>query len=357
MRYSLKTIAYIVGRRYLKNFFFIKERIGLKKTIYQSYKLLKTKTLGLPQDIAIESAGYCNLKCPMCIQAKSMAGIQRKSKTLSLENFKKVVDDIKGFAVNISLYHAGEPLLNKSIGRFIDYANRQGILTYINTNGVLLSKPEIRSTLIESGLFRMHISFDGATKKTYESYRIGANFEAVKESVRALIRERGDRKTPIVGLQTLATTRTLPEFDAYVEMARDLGVDYAFAATKYVDQYRRNPSPEDLEDLIVGGKFSRYEKIENDRLVIKKPDYPTCPYLNRLYILSDGTVVHCCYDYEAEYTFGNAFESGVRALWNSRPYRDWRNNLAKPMKLLLCKDSCTASVTGGWVNLYTANHC
>lgn len=346
------TIKYIITNRYLKNFFLIKERLGLVKTFILSYKVLKTILLKLPRDISVETASFCNLKCPMCIQSDSMKNIHRQSKVLKLDDFKKFVDDIKGFAYSISLYYAGEPLLNKNLFDMIAYANDSGLLTYINTNGVLLKNPEIRKKLLQSGLFKVHISFDGATQETYESYRVGADFYSVKDSIKKFIAERGEAALPIIGLQTIATTKTIPEFNDYIEMAKGMGADYAFSASKYVDQYKHDPYPEDLEDLLIGGEYSRYERLEKGRLIKKPCDSKQCPYLYNIYILTDGTIVHCCYDYDGEYTFGNAFQKNLKELWFDKKYLTWRKNEAGPMHLPLCHRSCTASHSVGWRFLY-----
>lgn len=342
-----------VLRRYLKNLIIILKRVGFLHAVILSYRVLKTRLLGYPRDISVEPAGFCNLNCPMCIQAKSRTDLGREKKILSFEDFKKLVDDIKGFAVSISLFYAGEPLLNKELPKMINYANKHKILTYINTNGVLLTDPKLRSELLRSGLFRLHISFDGASSEVYEKHRVGAKFSEVKEAIRSLVKERGSTKTPIIAMQTIIDKTTLPQIEDYKKLARELGVDKAFLTTMHVDQYREKASKELLNDLIVGGKYSRYERIENGRAVPKK-DYRTCPVLNSLYILTDGTVVHCCYDYEGEYTFGNAFKTDIKKIWKRPDYVRWRKEEAGPMKLPLC-DSCTITAAGSWITVYEAN--
>ena len=352
MLLKLKKIASFLIKRYLRNFIIILKRVGLRRTLILSYRILKTKVLKYPSDISIEAAGFCNLSCPMCIQAKSMTDIEREKKVLSFENFKKVIDDIKGFAFHISLYYAGEPLLNKNLFKMIDYATKYDILTYINTNGVLLENPKIRFGLLNSGLFRLHVSFDGATPEVYEKYRVGADFQKIKEGIRSLVKERGSAKTPIIAMQMIATKTTLPQIDKYAALAKELGVDKAFLATMYLDQYRQNAPKELLDDVIIGGKYSRYEKLVNGRAIPKR-DYSTCPTLNSVYILADGSLLHCCYDYEGEYMFGNVFETDLKKLWKDPKYIKWRNEEAKFLKLPIC-NSCTATISSNsyWIPVY-----
>jgi radical SAM protein with 4Fe4S-binding SPASM domain len=324
---------------------------GLRRTLHLSYKVAKTRLQNLPNDISIEAAGFCNFKCPMCIQGRSISDLDRNAKLLSFDNYKKVIDEIQDFAVQISLYYAGEPTLNRNLPKMIEYAAKKNILTYINTNGALLDKKEFRLALIESGLHRLHFSFDGATKATYEKYRVGGTFEKVLENIRNFVSERGNQKTPLVAMQTIVTNTTIPEFEAYQKLARELGIEKAFGTTYHIDQRRKPPSQEELADVPISGPLSRYREIDQHGYAVKKePLSPDCPWLDSIYILSDGTVIHCCYDEEAEHAFGNVFQNGFRKTWFEPGYVKWRKEEAKPMKLDLCR-SCTAT-SASWIPFF-----
>ena len=58
----------------------------------------------------------------------------------------------------------------------------------INTNATLLEE-NMNRKLIERGLTRIRIGFDGATADTYEKIRIGANFHKVKDNILNLFTE------------------------------------------------------------------------------------------------------------------------------------------------------------------------
>lgn len=339
--------------RFMINLLILFVRRGILRTLHLIYKGIKVRVLRLPETVIIETSGLCNLNCPMCVTGRSRSELHREEKILSFDNFKKVINDVHDFAVHLCLHYAGEPLLNKDIFRMIEYANKRNILTFISSNCVLLEDPGIRRKLLDSGLYKLHCSVDGATKETYSKYRPGADFEQIKVNIRNLVKERDGRKTPIIGLQTITTKTTLVEKDQFIAMAKELGVDMAFFTTYYVDQYRRNPSKEELDDLLLGGPYSRYERIENGRAIVGPADYTSCPWLDRVFILSSGTVFQCCYDTEGEYTFGNAFERNLQDIWNDTKYKKWRREQAAPMKLPLCNRSCVARTAHGWVNIYS----
>lgn len=344
MNYSLQA--------YFKHFNQIQDIYGLKRAFQISYKVAKTRITKMPNDISIEAAGFCNFRCPMCIQGRSINDLERATKLLNFDNYKKFIDEVQDFLVQISLYYAGEPTLNRNLPKMIEYASKKNILTYINTNAALLDKPDFRKALIDSGLYRLHFSVDGATPETYLKYRVGGNFAVTLDNIRNFVKERGNRKTPILAMQTITSNTTLPEFDAYAELCKELGVERAFATTYHIDQRRHAPSKEELADVPMGGKYSRYSHVDSEGYAVKKePKSDSCPWLDSVYILSDGTIVHCCYDEEAEHTFGNVFEHGFKKLWNDPAYAKWRKEEAKPMKLDLCK-TCTAT-SAGWIDLYT----
>jgi radical SAM protein with 4Fe4S-binding SPASM domain len=346
---------YPAWTRYISNFNVHRWHFGTARALYITYRFIRSKLLGYPADITIEVASYCNLKCPMCIQAKSMTNIERENRLLKVDDFKKVIDDIKSFAVQVSLFYAGEPLLNKDLPEMIRYASKNSLLTYINTNGLLLDRPEYRKTILQSGISKIHISFDGATPETYRNYRVGADFNKIKDNIKNLIIERGSSPTPVIAIQMIATKKTLPEIEAYRDLAKYLGVDRAFFTTMYIDQYKNTPSISLLEDLPENTKYSRYRNVENNRAILKNNRSKKCDTDRTIYILTNGKVIHCCYDYEAEHSFGNAFETDIKQIWKSNQYTKWRNEKAKPMKLPLCHKSCTVGIPDQWITLYEKN--
>jgi len=67
-------------------------------------------------------------------------------------------------------FFGGEPLLDKNIYRYIDYASGKGIFTHINTNGILLNIDNVNK-LYSAGLKAVSISFDSAEPREHDSNR------------------------------------------------------------------------------------------------------------------------------------------------------------------------------------------
>lgn len=342
MRYGIKT--------YIDQFVLLLKLYGPLKTFKLCKKLLKTILSDVPSNITIEPAGFCNFRCPMCIQGRSITQIQREQKLLKWEHYKKVIDDIKDFTIQISLFYAGEPTLNPKLPEMIKYAYDNDILTYINTNGSLFSSKTYRQKILNSGLHRIHFSVDGVNAETYSKYRQGGDFGKIIEGIRCLVEERGDNKTPIIVMQTLATNTTIPQMDSYADLAKSLGVDRAFATSYHIDQYEKTPTNCELQDVPINNKYSRYEAVKNNLAIKKKNNVTCCPLQKSVYILTNGTVIQCCYDENGEYTFGNAFCDNLIDIWQNNDYVKWRKELLKPMKLSLCQ-TCTIT-SAPWITLY-----
>ena len=126
-------------------------------------KLKREKVVGYPTYLYADITNVCNLKCPLCATGSGASGGQKGM--MSLEMFKKIVDEIGKYLVKIHLYNWGEPLLNKDVYEMIDYAHRHHIVTCMSTNFTLFSE-DSAERLIRSGLDEITLSIDGASRET-----------------------------------------------------------------------------------------------------------------------------------------------------------------------------------------------
>ena len=196
---------------------------------------------------------------------------------------------------------------------------------------------KIKETL-ESGLDRLIVSFDGATKKTYESIRKGAKFEIVIDNVKNLIKERNAKglKKPFVEMQMVVTSSNIRETKLFENLSKKIGVNSACLKTLMVFQNTRNKDyMKKVEKLFVTNKIARYKREKNGRLILKNSK--GCPELQNCVITSDGDVVICCFDLHGKYSFGNAIKESLKDIWNSSNYREFRSKVMNNRKLPICK--------------------
>ena len=82
--------------------------------------------------IYIEITNICNLNCPFCSPMK------REKAFMPVENFEKILSQIKKYLPQIYLHVKGEPLMHPDIEKIIFCAEKENILINLTTNGSFL---------------------------------------------------------------------------------------------------------------------------------------------------------------------------------------------------------------------------
>ena len=73
--------------------------------------------------LIVEPTNTCNLRCSFCYVTE---GMERPEGFMSLDLFKKVVDDCPDLE-HLCMHNWGEPLLNRDIFDMFDYAHNAGV--------------------------------------------------------------------------------------------------------------------------------------------------------------------------------------------------------------------------------------
>jgi radical SAM protein with 4Fe4S-binding SPASM domain len=302
-----------------------------------------TKLRGKPYVIFVDPVNLCNLKCPLC--ATGMGEIARVQKRMDYEHFKHVIDTMKGWAYEVSLYNWGEPLLHKDIFDMIGYARSNNLATVMSSN-LSLHKPGLMDRILESGLEELTVSIDGVTQETYEKYRVNGNLDLVLRNLRYLMNRRRELglKTPWVEWQFITFKHNEHEMQAARDLAREIGVDLI-----------RFIPPGVPFDADVNRKKDLAKEYfsANPALRYQDPDGPTfrnasffhkhggCFYLYRsMTVNPDAGVAPCCVVYNDKYDFGNLMEKDFNAIWNNDLYRSARSEFSRtavsPGKVTVC---------------------
>jgi len=275
------------------------------------------------------------LNCPQC---PSGAGIlKRKNGYLKIDDFKKVIDELKGSLVEVLLYFQGEPFLNSDIFSMINYAKKKKIYTTINTNGNFTNPEKIAEEIVKSGLEKVIISLDGVTEETYNKYRKDGDLNLVLEGIQNIIREKkkNRQKKPKVILQFLLMKHNEMEIRKFKRLVRELECDGYIIKT--VQVYPGLNNEEFLPSRI---EYRRYSTIYGDI------NYNTniknrCKRLWAAMVITwDGIFVPCCFDKDAHFNLGNAFRDGDSLIvWKAEESRRFRNSVLKNQaKIDICNN-------------------
>lgn len=147
-----------------------------------------------PDYVGILLTKRCNLKCVMCDIRKYPTNIEEE---LTLQEIKKIIDDVALWKVHTLTLSGGEPFLRKDFFDIADYAIRKIRDTAINTNLTCINE-ELAIKLTELpkyNKFHLEISLDGATAKTHDAIRgVEGCFDKIISNInliRRVCKERG----------------------------------------------------------------------------------------------------------------------------------------------------------------------
>jgi len=314
--------------QFVKNAIFSLKESGVPQNILA---VLPDSWLSLPNlgGILIEPTNFCNYKCEFCPINR---GLKRKKGYMTLENFKKIIDEIKGKKDYIYMNFAGEPTLNRDVWKFARYARDNGIKSMISTNGSLLHTFTAEE-ILSSGLDRLLIAIDGASPETYVKYRqslSGQNFFGqVIENVKWLCHEKSKWKgeSPIMQVQFVVFKQNQHEAEIMKQICYELGVDCLAIKTPSFSFGQQTEVQINKELYAPDEKYAR-----------KKQKRIFCYWLWQGVILWNGDVTTCCYDYEGHHKVGNVFsDGGFWKVWNSKRFNLMRKQVLKG-KPKLCQN-------------------
>lgn len=298
---------------------------------------------GYPIILMIEPTNICNLKCPLC--PTGAGTLTRNKGFMSFDNFKKVVDEIGDYLFNITLYNFGEPFMNKDIYKMIEYAKNKRSFVRVSTNGHFFKEEDVER-LVKSELDDLIVSIDGASQDTYVQYRKSGDFNLVIDNLKRIVKMKRELKSklPYIEVQFIVMKHNEHEVGKIEELAKEIGVDKLTLKGVIVGEVDNLSDEEKAQYIPDNPEFRRYSDTKN-WINKEKVDihYCTRVWLSTM-IMTDGSVVPCCYDYNATYTFGNAFKEKFMDIWNNKKYQNFRRQIIEDKREFgMCKN-CTGKL-------------
>ncbi len=321
-----------------------------------------------PKWIAWEVTRRCNLKCVHC---RSSSELEVKGHPdFSLDEAKRLLDDIASYAKPVVVLSGGEPLLREDVFDIAAYGTELGLRMCMATNGMLVTD-EIAGKMKESGIKMVSLSLDGSTAEVHDNFRnVEGAFDGVMRAAR-IFRENG------VGflINSSFTKRNQEEIPKVYELAKKIG-----ATAWYMFMIVPTGRGEEIMSELISKED--YEKLLNWHYDMEKEEHdilvrPTCaPSYYRVLrqrakeegggferrnlkfstggakgclagqliclIDVDGNVLPCSYFPKPA---GNIREQSFREIWeNSELFRDLRDFKSYKGR---CGDCEYVSVCGG----------
>lgn len=102
----------------------------------------------------------CNLRCPMCgFPEMSRTNSDAGTKELNTQQFKNIITQMKSLGISGVGFTGGEPLLREDIFVLLEHCADTGMITHLNTNGLLLDNEKI-DRLFQARIDSLNISYD-----------------------------------------------------------------------------------------------------------------------------------------------------------------------------------------------------
>lgn len=280
----------------------------VEQVLNKVYKLLTEESsndgqgLSYPLTSSLRINNFCNYNCVHCY-------VDRKQQEISLEEFKKVIDNLNEMQIKLCIFTGGETLLHSKLFDLLDYAqkNYNGEII-INTNGYFLDE-KMMDKLLKYDIRHFHLSLDG-TEEIHNKIRQNPNaFRRVIEVIE-LAKQKG------IKIELLYTVMSwnLACVPDCIELAKKYGLKINFK--------RLIPSSKFIQENLVIGKndVAKLQKFIDDS-GYKNAFIDTCfcdikskhkgCLLNTTQLCSidvEGNIFICPFLHEKEFFLGNIFK-------------------------------------------------
>ncbi|WP_068785865.1 radical SAM/SPASM domain-containing protein [Paenibacillus phocaensis] len=245
----------------------------------------------------IETTSICNLACSFCPPT------HRQAQFIKVEDFRKILDEIKPHTDYIYFHVKGEPLLHPKIDQLLEISHEKGFKVNITTNGTLL--PKMRHKLLgKPALRQMNFSLH-----SFDGHEGSTDREGYLRNVLSFVREAVASSELIVSFRLWNLTR---DNETNLQRMRN-------RATLEIIEQEFNLDYRIEEKVVPGSGVKLAERIYlNQDHEFEWPDLRApeddgkgfCHALrNQAGILVDGTVIPCCLDGEGVINLGNVYQT------------------------------------------------
>ncbi|MEE8807073.1 MAG: radical SAM protein [Lactimicrobium sp.] len=266
--------------------------------------------------VYLEITNKCNLKCAFC------ARHHRAPENMSPAFFESLLPQVKNYTDYIYLHVQGEPLLHPDFETIMNLCDQYGMKVQLVTNGSLLYLHP--SLLDHSSLRKLSVSLQSAPFQN-------GDMNQLKDVLTQMMKQASAAEHPTVEIR----------------FWRDdvLARDHAQKILQYLqDHYTFVPSVRKANYQIMPHVFVDFDNAFS--WPGQEETVPCCKgrchgAVDQIAILSDGTLVPCCLDYDGHIAFGNLHEASLAALLSSRRYLDMVKGIRSHMLVEPYCQQCT----------------
>lgn len=272
-----------------------------------------------PPCLQIEPTSVCNYRCVFCYQIDTEFTKRSNGHMgmMSLDLFKRVIDQAEGACEAITLASRGEPLICPDFEAMLDYLRGKFLGVKINTNASLLDEKKCHA-ILQADINTLVFSADAASEPLYSQLRVKGNLERVLTNIRRF-QEIQKRDYP----DSKMITRV--------------------SGVKYSQDQDINEMEKLWGDMVDQVAFVDYNPWENTYVQpINEVTTPCSDLWRRTFVWFDGIVNPCDVDYKSTMAVGNVNTDDLSSLWTGEKYATLREaHLAKKRSALSPCNRCT----------------
>jgi MoaA/NifB/PqqE/SkfB family radical SAM enzyme len=333
--------------------------------------------MDFPEYISFTLTNSCNLRCRMCGQWSEKGYVTNRVKSpgsiMTLENWKKLIDEVSAYNIKFILIRGGEPFLFPGIIELLDSINSKGIFISIDTNGTVLNK--YTEDLIRIGNMHITFSIDGPEAFHDNVRGVKGYFKKIKENIDFLNELEKNNKRKIsksicftISKYNYMILGEMPDVARYMSISSINIVPYYYFSSdtgkKYEDELKENfncsaYSWKGFHHETSGVDFNifleEYKKylanlgnVNNFLFMdLNENDYKSwftdsstpvgstkCLNVEKLIDIQPNGDANFCVDFP-DYTIGNVKDTSITELWNS-PKADQFRNYRREKPLAIC---------------------
>lgn len=169
------------------------------------------------QSASIRVTQGCNLKCEHCYAA---AGARLENE-LTMDEVKRILDELKKLGAIRIFFTGGEPFLRKDFVEILKYAESRKFAIYLSTNGTLITENSIKP-LKDLNLKVFQVSIDGL-EKTHDLIRgVPGSFS---KAISALKLAKRNLKNTEIALAFTLMKKNADEVKKLLDLAIQIEID------------------------------------------------------------------------------------------------------------------------------------
>ena len=256
-----------------------------------------------PPYLQIEPSSICNYRCVFCYQTDKSFTTKQSGHmgAMTLDLYKKIVDEAEDHIEFLSLASRGEPLVCRDFTKMMEYSIGKFLNLKVNTNASMMKERHCHALLC-GGAKTIVFSADAAEEPLYSRLRVNGKLNKVLKNIEQFqkIRETQYPNSKIISRVSGVLVEETQNMKAMQKLWGGL-----------VDQI----------------SFVKYNPWEN---VYQSPlsnvSQPCSDLWRRMFIWFDGKVNPCDTDYKSILNVGQFGEESLSALWKNSCYTQLRAN-------------------------------